>query len=78
MSPDEREAVTRSIANLWTFNAAFMARLVRMLRDQAVPAEALGRMLQELDGDVDALEGEDEQAYATNLLAMVRRALSER
>lgn len=77
MSPEDRDAITRSIANLWTFNAAFMARLVRTLREQAVPAEALGRMLEQLDGDVDALEGEDEQAFATGCLATVRAALSE-
>jgi hypothetical protein len=77
MSPEDRDAITTSIANLWTFNAAFMARLVRTLRDQAVPAEALGGMLQELDRDIDVLEGDDDQAYASGLLALVRARLLE-
>jgi len=69
--------VTRSIANLWTFNAIVISRLVRTLRQHSVPADALGRMLEEMDDAVDVLEGADDRAYATGLLSVVQNALRE-
>ena len=77
MSPEDREMVTRSIANLWTFNAIVISRLVRTLRQHSVPADALGRMLEEMDDAVEVLDGEDDRAYATGLLAVVQNALRE-
>lgn len=77
MSPEDREAITRSIANLWTFNAIVISRLVRTLRQHAVPADELARMLEEMDAAVDVLDGEDDRAFATGLLSTVQHALRE-
>jgi len=77
MSPEDREMVTRSIANLWTFNAIVISRLVRTLRQHSVPADALGRMLEEMDDAVEVLDGEDDRAYANGVLAVVQNALRE-
>lgn len=78
MSPEEREAITRSIANLWTFNAIFISRLAGTLRDSGLPAEEIEAMLQSIDEAVDILDGEDDRGYATGLLAAVRTVLAGR
>lgn len=76
MSPEDREAITRSIANLWTFNGLFISRLLQTLRDDGLPAERIERLLQTLDAETDEiLEGPDDQAYAAGLLASVRTLL---
>lgn len=77
MSPDERSAITTSIANLWTFNAVFISHLLRALRDSGFPVERLEALLQELDSSSDLLEGETERAYAIELAATVRTALKD-
>ena len=77
MSPEDREMVTRSLANLWTFNTIFISSLARILRDTGTPPEALDHMLEEMDGVLEALEGEDDRAYAMGLLATVRKLLRE-
>jgi len=77
MSPQDREEITRSIANLWTFNAIFISRLSRILRDTGTPIEALDHMLEEMDHTLDVLAGEDDRAYAMGLLATVRKLLHE-
>lgn len=76
MSPADREMVTRSLANLWIWQTAFTARLLEALRENGMPPEALERLLQALDQDTDALEGVDDQAFATGLLAVARSRLS--
>lgn len=77
MSPEDREAITRSIANLWTFNALFIGQLLASLRDQGFAAEAIEGLLQELDASTDeVLEGPDDQLYAAGLLATVRALLA--
>lgn len=63
----------RAIANLWGFNAALIGRLAQVLVESGVvPSDTIERMLQELDVDLEALEGADDQDYATQLLAHVR------
>ena len=80
MSPDDREAIIRSIANLWTFNALFIGQLLSTLeRDGGLSAGAIERLLQGLDADADQiLEGPDDQMYAAGLLASVRQYLASR
>jgi hypothetical protein len=76
MSPDDREAITRSIANLWTLQTIVLAEVMRAVRDAgALSPEQCTRLLERIDGYADALDGEDDQAYATNLLATVRQML---
>lgn len=80
MSPEDREAITRSIANLWTFNAVFISRLLGELEeDGRIDAATIERMLQGMDDDADAiLEGDDDKLYAVGLLAAVRGRLQLR
>lgn len=75
---DERdEIIARSVANLWTFHAAFMGRLMLRLRSSgALSAVDVEQMLQSLDQDCEILEGQDDQMYATGLLASVRAVLA--
>ncbi len=74
---DDREVFIRSIANLWTFEAAFIGRLMLALRAEgSLSAEATEAMLQELDRDCEFLEGRDDQDHATELLAHVRAVLA--
>ncbi|HET6407156.1 MAG TPA: hypothetical protein VFG14_04685 [Chthoniobacteraceae bacterium] len=74
---EDRELMIRSIANLWTFQAAFVGRLMLTLRQSgALSAEQAENMLQALDEDCQTLEGDDEQAYATGLLASARTVLA--
>lgn len=78
MDSEDREAITRSIANLWTFNALFISRLLATLRSEgsASPA-AIERLLQELDAATDeVLDGEDDKLYAAGLLATARQLLA--
>lgn len=78
MSPEEREVVTRSIANLWTFNAVFISQLLYSLRKGAMRDEEIEALLQAVDEETDAvLEGEDDKLYAAGLLASVRSRLSQ-
>ena len=78
MSPEEREAITRSIANLWTFNALFISRLLQAMRDGGMPNERIEALLQQIDADSDEiLEGPDDQLYAAGLLAAVRSTLAQ-
>lgn len=76
MSPEDREAITRSIANLWTFNALFISRLLHALREDGLPSAKIEWLLQEMDAASDeVLEGPDDQLYAAGLLATVRNLL---
>lgn len=77
MSPEDREAITRSIANLWTFNALFISRLLQTMRDGGLPNEKIEQLLQTLDAETDAiLDGEDDKQFAAGLLASARLLLS--
>lgn len=77
MSPEDREAITRTIANLWSFNAIFIGRLLGAIRDNGMPEERIEALLQQLDAETDQiLEGPDDQLYAAGLLATVRDLLS--
>jgi hypothetical protein len=77
MGAKDREVVTRSIANLWTFNALFISQLLYSLRASGMAAEQIEELLQGLDADADAvLEGEDDKLYAAGLLATVRGRLA--
>jgi hypothetical protein len=77
MSPEDRAAITTSIANLWTFNALFISRLLETLRNEGLPADKIEHLLQILDRDTDEiLDGVDDQAYAAGLLASVRALLA--
>lgn len=75
MDPEDREFVVRSMANLWSFQALFISHLFRSARDEGVSREALERLLQRIDSDIEVLEGEDDRAHATGLLAAVRTLL---
>lgn len=76
MSPEDREMVTRSIANLWTFNALFISRLLRTMRDAGMPHGQIEKLLQQLDEETDEiLEGHDDKLYAAGLLASARTML---
>ncbi|MES2272532.1 MAG: hypothetical protein V4533_16790 [Pseudomonadota bacterium] len=78
MEPKDRELVTRSIANLWTFNALFIGHLLRSLRESGMQPATIEALLQTLDAESDeVLEGPDDQLYAAGLLAVVRNALAE-
>lgn len=73
MSPEDREMVTRSIANLWTFNAMFISQLLYSLRESGMAGEQIEELLQALDAECDEiLDGPDDQLYAAGLLATVR------
>ncbi|MGD9715336.1 MAG: hypothetical protein AB7V46_25265 [Thermomicrobiales bacterium] len=72
MAPEDREMVTRSIANLWVWQTAFTSRIMQVLKDGGMSPAILERMLQELDEDTDMLDGPDDQAYAIELLAVAR------
>lgn len=77
MSPEDRSFITTSIANLWTFQAGFMARvLLELRREDALSAESAERLLQELDRDCEALEGDDERMFATGAIASARSVLA--
>jgi hypothetical protein len=77
MSPEDRASITTSIANLWTFNALFISRLLETLRNEGLPADKIEHLLQILDRDTDEiLDGVDDQAYAAGLLASVRALLA--
>ena len=75
----DREAVIRSIANLWTFNALFISRLLVVLEDSGSLSPArIEALLQDLDASSDeVLEGPDDQMYAAGLLATVRQLLAQ-
>lgn len=76
---DDRQAIARSIANLWAFHALFIGRLMVALREEgAISDEALEKLLQLLDGDVDCLDGIDDQAFGTALLVSAREILAAR
>lgn len=79
MSPEDRESITRSIANLWTFQALFMSRLLGTLEQHGALSErAIEAMLQDLDAATDdVLEGHDDKDYAAGLLATVRSLLAQ-
>ncbi len=78
MEPKDRELVTRSIANLWTFNAAFIGQLLYSLRKRGLPNEEIEALLQALDAETDeVLEGPDDQLHAAGLLAVVRARLEQ-
>lgn len=78
MSPEDRAAITTSIANLWSFQTSFMVQITRTLQETgAVSHSALEQMLQRCDRDSDILEGEDDKAFAMGALATVRRLLVE-
>lgn len=77
MSPEDREGITRSIANLWTLQAILLAEIMRAVRDAgALSPVQCTRLLERIDGYADALEGTDDQAYAMQLLATVRQMLA--
>lgn len=80
MDAADRDAITRSIANLWTFNAIFIARLLGHLEEESGISEGtIDRLLQGIDADADAiLDGPDDQIYAAGLLAAVRERLRQR
>ncbi len=75
MSTADRETVSRSISNLWTFNALFIGHLLHSLQKGGIPVENIEEALQNLDRDCEILEGHDDQIHATNLLASVRMLL---
>lgn len=76
---EDREFIIRSIANLWTFNALFIGRLMVALRStEALSDEAVEKLLQLLDQDAEVLDGADDQEAATALLASVRNLLAAR
>lgn len=77
MDDEAREFVIRSLANIWTFNALFLSHLLRTLRENGCSEEALSDMLEQIDAEVGVLEGEDDQAYATGLLAVARQRMRE-
>lgn len=76
MSPEDREAITRSIANLWTFNMLVIANLLYAMRAEGFSPARIEALLQGMDAHVDMLEGHDDQDHATSLLAGVRQMLS--
>lgn len=79
MSPEDRDSVTRSIANLWTLQAMVLSRLMGALREEGLlSSEQIDWHLQQIDNDVDVLDGEDDQQYATQMLATVRARLGLR
>lgn len=76
MSPEDREAVVRSIANLWTLHTSVLAEIMRGLHDAgALSPDQCKAVLERIDLRIDALEGEDDQQYATEMLATVRQLL---
>ncbi len=78
MEPKDRELVTRSISNLWTFNALFIGQLLYSLRERGMPQSEIDELLEAIDRDTDAaLEGEDDKLHAASLLASVRVRLGE-
>lgn len=78
MSPEDRDAITTSIANLWTFNAVLTTQILRGLRDEgAMSAAAIERTLQRTDAMVEAIDGELDQRFATGMLATVRTMLQD-
>lgn len=79
MSPEDREVISRSIANLWAFNAIVIGRLLGAMRDGGASGEQIEVLLQQLDADTDAiLDGPHDQLYAAGLLATVRTVLASR
>ena len=80
MDPADREAITRSIANLWTFNALFISRLLGTLEAHGgLSPTAIESLLQQLDEASDeVLEGPDDQLYAAEAVAVVRNLLAQR
>ena len=80
MSPEDRESVTRSIANLWTWQALFISRLLGTLEAEgSLSPKAIERLLQDLDALSDqTMDGVDDQLYAAGLLATVRKLLAQR
>jgi hypothetical protein len=77
MSPEERSEIGRALSNQWLFQAAFVGRLMLALRSSgALSAEAADQMLQDLDQDLEALDGEEDRAFATAVLASARSVLA--
>ncbi|MBO9580309.1 MAG: hypothetical protein J7498_05410 [Sphingobium sp.] len=76
MSPEDREVVTHSIANLWSMHAIFIANLLYAMREEGFSPERIEALLQGMDHHVDVLHGEHGKAQATGLLATVRTMLS--
>lgn len=78
MSPEDRIAIARSIANQWTFQTSFMVQIMSALQSEGALSEAaIEGLLQRLDANADLLEGEDDQAHATGAVATVRQLLRE-
>lgn len=74
---DDREVFIRSIANFWAFNRLFIGRLLLALKkDGALSDETIQELLREADEDAQLLEGEDDRACATELLAGVRATIA--
>jgi len=78
MSPEDQDAITRSIANLWTLNAIVLSAVMRGLQAEgALSNAAVEGILQSIDRFVDTLDGPDDQEYATRMLASVRTVLAQ-
>jgi hypothetical protein len=77
MSPEDRETITTSIANLWSFNTMLIADLLYELRKGGLREERIESFLQNMDRHADVLVGESDQSHATTLLATVRKMLRD-
>lgn len=77
MTPEEHAFIARITSNLWTFQHAFIGRLLCALKQSgALSDEALHELLEEVAEDTLAIEGEEDRQHATEILAAVRAALA--
>jgi hypothetical protein len=77
MHSEDRSELIARIANLWSFNALFLSRLMLVLREEGtLSAGGVEKLLQDLDRGIYILDGMEEQAFVTRLLATVRAVVA--